>query len=62
MVWYASDRKGDFFKRFYFFLHLFDSQITSRQRAGREREREVEAGSPLSREPDMGLNPRSLGS
>ena len=34
-------------------------EITSRQR---DRQREGEAGSPLSIEPDAGLNPRTLGS
>ena len=32
------------------------------QAAGGGAEREGEAGSPLSREPDVGLNPRILGS
>ena len=41
------------------FIYLFDreKEITSRQR-GRQRQRE--AGSPLSREPDAGLDPRTL--
>jgi len=30
--------------------------------AERERKREREAGSPLSKEPDAGLDPRTLGS
>ena len=41
------------------FIYLFDrekSQVDGE--AGRERERE--AGSPLSREPDAGLDPRTL--
>ena len=39
------------------------TEITSRQRGRqreREREREEEAGSLLSREPDVGLDPRTL--
>ena len=40
-----------------YFIYLIE--ITSRQR-GRQRERE--AGSLLSREPDVGLDPRTLGS
>ena len=45
-----------FFKDFYY---LFDRQ---RSQVGREagREREEEAGSPLSREPDAGLDSRTL--
>ena len=41
------------------FIYLFDRE---RSQVGREagREREREAGSPLSREPDVGLNPRTL--
>ena len=42
------------------------TEITSSREAGREREREregeEESGSPLSREPDVGLDPRTLGS
>ena len=41
----------------YLFIYLFDRQ---RSQVGRESERE--AGSPLSREPDAGLDPRTLGS
>ena len=43
------------------FIYLFDrerSQVDGE--AGREREREREAGSLLSREPDVGLDPRTL--
>ena len=45
---------------FKYFIYLFDTEreITSRQR-GRQRERE-EAGSLLSREPDVRLDPRTL--
>ena len=48
----------NFFKDF---IYLFDRQ---RSQVGREadREREEEAGSPLSRKPDGGLDPRTLGS
>ena len=35
---------------------------TERAQAGGEAEGEGEAGSPLCREPDMGLDPRTLGS
>ena len=44
---------------FFFFLrfYLSDREITSRQAEGEE-----EAGSLLSREPDAGLDPRTLGS
>ena len=42
------------------FIYL--TEITSRQRGRqREREREEEAGSLLSREPDLGLDPRTPG-
>ena len=45
------------------FIYLFDRQRSQVGReAGREREREREAGSLLSREPDAGLDPRTLGS
>ena len=37
-------------------LFIYLTEIISRQR---EREREEEAGSPLSREPDVGLDPRN---
>ena len=40
-------------------LFIYSTEITSRQRS-RQREREEEAGSPLSREPDAGLDPRTL--
>jgi len=42
-------------KRFY----LFD---TEREREHKQAEREGEAGSLLSKEPDVGLSPRTLGS
>ena len=54
-----------FFILFFFFfkdfIYLFDRQ---RSQVGREagREREEEAGSLLSREPDAGLDPKTLGS
>ena len=47
----------NFFKDFFY---LFD-RLRSQQ-AKRQAEREEEAGSLLSREPDGGLDPRSLGS
>ena len=52
------DRKSFFLIKI---LYLFISQteITSRQRG---RQREEEAGPLLSREPDAGLDPRTLGS
>ena len=46
-----------FFLRFY----LFERERESRQ-AGEAAEGEGEAGSPLSREPDVGLDPTTLGS
>ena len=39
------------------FIYLTEREITSRQRG---RQREEEAGSLLSREPDAGLDPRTL--
>ena len=43
------------------FIYLFDRQRSQVGReAGREREREEEAGSLRSREPDVGLDPRTL--
>ena len=45
----------DFFLRFYLFI--WQSENTSRWSSG---QREGEAGSPWSREPDVGLNPRTL--
>ena len=49
---------------FYFFkdfIYLFDRQSLQLVREA-AREREEEAGSPLSREPDVGLDPRTPGS
>ena len=43
------------------FIYLFDRE-SERAQAGREAVGEGEAGPPLSREPDAGLNPRTLGS
>ena len=40
-------------------LFIYDREITRRQR---DRQRGLEAGSLLSREPDAGLDPRILGS
>ena len=39
------------------FIYFFDRQ---RSQVGREAGREEEAGSPQSREPDVGLDPRTL--
>ena len=58
-TWPASIIWLFFFKDFYLFI--WQTEITSRQR-GRQRERGREAGSPLSREPNLGLNPKTLGS
>ena len=44
-----------FFLRFY----LFDTERVSAQVGGAK---EAEAGSPLSKEPDVGFDPRTLGS
>ena len=46
----------DFFKEF---IYLFERARTSEER---DREREGGANTPLSREPDMGFNLRTLGS
>ena len=55
----ASYRLFLFFYLFIFkgFIYLFD-----RERDHKQAEREEEAGSLLSREPDAGLDPRTLGS
>ena len=46
----------------FFFLKILFIYLTDRDHryAGRQREREEEAGSLLSREPDAGLDPRTL--
>ena len=51
------------FPTFFFFKVLF-IYLTQREPKQRERqaEGEGEAGSPLSREPEVGLDPRTLGS
>jgi len=46
-------------------FYLFERKSThagARQHEQRKGEAEGEADSPLSRQPDMGLNPRTLGS
>ena len=55
-------------KIFFFFkdfIYLFDRE-RERERAHKQAERQAkgegEEGSPLSREPDVGLDPRTLGS
>jgi len=45
---------------FNIFIYLFDREIEHKW-AERQAEGEGEAGSPLSREPDAGLDPRTLG-
>ena len=46
-----------------FFLNLFVSErVRVRAQAGGEAERDGAADSPLSREPDVGLDPRTPGS
>ena len=48
-----------------FIIYLFDrerSQVGREAGRERERERQEEAGSLLSREPNVGLDPRTLGS
>ena len=47
---------GFFFKDF---IYLYERERMSRG-WGRGRERESQVDSPLSREPDVGLNPRTL--
>ena len=51
--------KNNFFLKDFIYLFDTEREITSRQRG---RPREEEAGSLLSREPDVGLDPRTLGS
>ena len=48
-----------FFCCFKGFIYLFDTE-RDQKLAERQAEREGEAGSLLSREPDAGLNPRTL--
>ena len=44
-------------------MYLFDRERVSEHKQGERRaESEGEAGFPLSREPDVGLDPRTLGS
>ena len=50
--------KLNFFKDF---IYLSERE-RDRAQAGGEAEAEGEAGSPLSKEPDAGLDPRTLGS
>ena len=61
---YAKVRKLGYFI-FFFFLILFIN-LTERKREHRQEEWQAEgageAGSPLSREPDAGLDPRTPGS
>ena len=47
-----------FFKKDFIYVYDRERALTSRGLA----EGEGEAGSPLSREPDVGLDPRTLGS
>ena len=56
-VWILIPVVDSFFK----ILFIYLTEITSRQR-GRQREREEEAGSLMSRQPDAALDPRTLGS
>ena len=55
--------KDYFFKRFYLFIYL---RVRERERERKKTQAgggtEGEADSPLSREPDVGLHPRALGS
>ena len=52
------------FSFFSTFLSIFSKILFDREHKQREQqaEEELEAGSPLSKEPDAGLNPRTLGS
>ena len=45
-------------------MYVFERERASERhtQAGEEAEEEGEADSPLSRKPDMGLNPKTLGS
>ena len=47
------------FAVYLFRFYLFDRE---HKQGERQAEREGEAGSPLSREPNVGLDPRTLGS
>ena len=42
------------------FIYLFDRERESTSRGEQQAEGRIEAGSPLSREPDAGLDPRTL--
>ena len=57
----SQGQRNDVLKKFFFkdFIYLFDRE---RLQVGREagREREEEAGSLLSRQLDVGLDPRTL--
>ena len=45
------------------FIYLFDREKECKHKQGElQEEGEGEAGSPLSREPDMGLDPKTRGS
>ena len=48
-----------FFSFFKIFTYLFDTE-RQRAQAGVTAEGEAEVGSPLSKEPDVGLRPRTL--
>ena len=53
-----------FFKILFYFLrfHLFDRMTGSEPKQGEQQaEEEGEAGSPQSKEPNVGLDPRTLG-
>ena len=45
----------------FFFTYLFEMEEEREHKQG-EKQAEGEAGSPLSREPDAGLDPRTVGS
>lgn len=55
-------QEGTFFFFFKDFMYLLDTERerSDHKKAERQAEREEEAGSPLSREPDAGLDPRTL--
>jgi len=50
-----------FFLRFYLFIYLTERERDSEHKQGeKQAEAEGEADSPQSRDPDLGLNPRTL--
>ena len=64
MTYMWNTKNNDFLKRFIYLkkkIYVFERK-RELMRAGAGIEAEEEAGSPLRREPDAGLDPRTLGS